>query len=149
METTVITATAAALGSVVGATASIATTWISQRTQTVRANWEWRTRERQALYREFTTEASRLAVDALAHSLEQPDQIMSLYGILSRIRLMSGDEVLRQGEVCCRRILEMYARPNLTTDQIRAAVESNDLSLIDPLFDFSAACRSELWERPW
>lgn len=104
-------------------------------------------RERQALYKEFTTEASRLAVDALAHSLEQPDQIMALYGILSRIRLMSGNEVLRQGEACCRRILEMYTRPNLTTNQICAAVEANDLSGIDPLYDFSTACRNELLGR--
>ena len=61
-----------------------------------------------------------LTVDALAHCLEQPDQLMALYGILSRIRLMSGEEVVRQGEACCRRIMKLYGRPNLTTDQIRS-----------------------------
>jgi hypothetical protein len=147
MDSTVVTATAAALGSLVGATASITTTWITQRTQTIRANWEWTLRERQSLYKEFITEASRLAVDAMTQSLERPDQIMALYGILSRIRLMSGDEVLRQGEACCRRILELYARPNLTTDQIRAAAEAHDLDGIDPLEKFSTACRNELLGR--
>ena len=90
MNSTVITAMAAALGSLLGAAASIVTTWITQRTQSIRANSEWARRERESLYREFITEASRLAVDALTHSLERPDQIMALYGILSRIRVMSG-----------------------------------------------------------
>ncbi len=78
MDATVVTAMAAALGSLVGASASIATTWITQRTQTTRANAEWQLREREALYKEFITEASRLAVDALGHSLERPDQLVAL-----------------------------------------------------------------------
>ncbi len=147
MESTVVTAMAAALGSLVGATASIATTWITQRTQTIRANSEWKLRERESLYKEFITEASRLAIDAVAHSLEQPNQLMALYGILSCIRLMSGKEVVRQGEACCRRIVELYGQPNLTTDQIRAAVEAHDLDEIDPLKEFSTACRNELLAR--
>ena len=149
MESTVVTATAAALGSLVGATASIATTWITQRTQAIRANWEWQLRERESLYKEFITEASRLTVDALVHCLERPDQLMALYGILSCIRLMSGEEVVRQGEACCRRIVELYGRPNLTTDQIRAAAEADDLDDIDPLKEFSTACRKELLARHW
>ena len=132
-----------------GAAASVVTTWITQRTQTIRAHSEWKLRERESLYKEFITEASRLAVDALAHSLERPDQIMALYGILSRIRLVSGEEVVRQGEACCRRIIELYGRPNLTTDQIRAVAESHDLDDIDPLKEFSSVCRNELLARQW
>jgi hypothetical protein len=45
MESTVVAAMAAALGSLVGATASIATTWITQRTQTIRADSEWKLRD--------------------------------------------------------------------------------------------------------
>ncbi len=149
MTSTVVAAMAAALGSLVGAAASIATTWITQRTQTIRAHSEWKLRERESLYGEFITEASRLTVDALAHSLERPDQIVALYGLLSCIRLISGEEVLHQGEACCRRIVELYGRPNLTTDQIRAAVETHDLDDIDPLKEFSTACRKELLARHW
>jgi hypothetical protein len=149
MTSTVVTAMAAALGSLLGAAASIATTWITQRTQTIRAHSEWKLRERESLYNEFITEASRLTVDALAHSLEQPDQLMALYGILSRIRLMSGEEVVREGEACCRRIIELYGRPNLTTDQIRAVAEGHDLDGMDPLKEFSTTCRKELLARHW
>ena len=147
VESTVVTAAAAALGSLVGASASIVTTWITQRTQSRRANMEWKLHERQTLYKEFITEASRLAIDAATHSMERPDQIMTLYGILSRIRLMSGEEVVRQGDACCRRIIELYGQPNLTTAQLRAAVAANEVHELDPLKEFSNACRNELLAR--
>lgn len=144
MDSTYVTATAAALGSLVGAAASIATTWITQRTQSVSAHAEWRLRERESLYKQFITEASRLAIDALTHSLERPGQILTLYGTLSSIRLMSDEEVVRQGEVCCRRIIGLYGQPNLTTDKLRAAIAANGADELDPLKGFSSACRREL-----
>lgn len=141
MDSTLVTAIAATLGSLVGASASIATTLITQHTQAIRANREWKLRARESLYTEFIAEASRLAVDAVTHSLERPDQLIALYGILSRIRLISGDTVLSKADECCRRIVELYRRPNMTPDQILTAFEANEL---DPLKEFSIACRMEL-----
>ena len=141
MDSTVVTALAAALGSLVGATASIGTTWISQRRQSIRVSAEWKLRDHESLYKEFIMEASRLFGDAMVKSLERPDQLVGLYGILSRIRLISGDEVLSKAVGCCHRIVELYRRPNLTAEQIRAAFEANEF---DPLKEFSAACRAEL-----
>ena len=141
MDSTVVTALAAALGSLVGATASIGTTWISQRRQSIRASAEWKLRDHQSLYKEFIMEASRLFGDAMMKSLERSDQLVGLYGILSRIRLISGDEVLSKAVGCCHRIVELYRRPNMTADQFRAAFEANEF---DPLKEFSAACRAEL-----
>ena len=85
MDSTVVTALAAALGSLVGATASIGTTWISQRRQSIRASAEWKLRDHESLYKEFIMEASRLFSDEMMKSLERPDQLVGLYGILSRI----------------------------------------------------------------
>ena len=144
MDITLVTATAAALGSLVGGGASITTTWITQRTQSIQAQAEWKLREREAMYKQFITEASRLAVEALTHSLERPDQILTLYGVLSCIRLMSGQEVVRQGEACCRRIIEQFGKPNLTTEQLGAAVAGREVDELDPLRGFSKACRDEL-----
>ena len=141
MDSTVVTALAAALGSLVGATASIGTTWISQRRQSIRASAEWKLRDHESLYKEFIMEASRLFGDAMVKSLERPDQLVGLYGILSRIRLISGDDVLSKAVGCCHRIVELHRRPNMTADQIRAAFEANEF---DPLKEFSAACRAEL-----
>jgi hypothetical protein len=139
MESTVVTATAAALGSLVGAFVSAVTTWLTQRKQAIRANTEWKLRERESLYGEFLAEASRRRCTvALAGT---PDQLAGLYGLLSRMRLLSSAEVLGQAEDCCRRIVERYRRPNMTSDQWPAAFEANEL---DPLKGFSAACRAEL-----
>ena len=144
LDTTLITAAAAGLGSMLGATASVITTWIGHRTQAVRSYAEWSRREREALYKEFITEASCLAVDALLHSMERPDPIIKLYGVLSRIRLVSGQEVVREGEACCRRIIEMYGQPNLTTDDLLITVGTDRVDELDPLRAFSDACRGEL-----
>jgi hypothetical protein len=141
MDPTLLTAIAAGLGSMVGASATIVTTFLTQRTQSAQANKEWQLRVRESLYGEFITESSRVSVDALVHSLDQPDQLVKLYGILSRIRLIAGADVLSKAENCCRRIVEAYRQPNLTSDQVRAAFEAHDL---DPLKEFSAACRTEL-----
>lgn len=144
MEPTILTAAAAALGSLVGGAASIATTWISQSTERAHANAEWKLRERETLYKEFITEASRLTIDAIMHSMERPDQIMMLYGVLSRIRLVSGKDVVCQAEACCRRVIEMYGRPNLTTDDLRRMVADNRVEELDSLKAFSNTCRTEL-----
>ena len=141
MESPVIAALAAAGGSVVGAAATVITTWITQRTQTVRELIQARLRERETLYGEFITEASRLAVDAACHPLERLEKLVILYGILGRIRLLSGDVVLAQAENCCRRIVELYSRPNIMVDQVGPSFDPSEL---DPLKPFSSACRAEL-----
>ena len=143
MNSTIITAIAAACGSLMGAAATIVTTWIAQRTQAIHAEREAKLRDRQALYSEFITEASRVTLDALSHSLEKPDTFVTLYGILSRIRLVAADPVLDAAEACCRQLVDLYAKPNMTVEEIRVAFERDRL---DPIGDFSIACRKELFE---
>jgi hypothetical protein len=141
METSLITALAAASGSLAGAAASVGTTWITQHKQAIRELTQARLHEREALYGEFITEASRLAVDAVSHSLETFEKLVNLYGIIGRIRLVSSEEVLAEAEACCRRIVELYARPNISVKQIG---DEFDLEDLDPLKPFSATCRAEL-----
>ena len=143
MNSTIITAIAAACGSLMGAAATIVTTWITQRTQMAHAEREAKLRERQTLYSEFITEASRLTIEALSHSLEKPDTFVTLYAVLSRIRLVAADSVLDAAEACCRQLVDLYAKPNMTVEQIRVAIERDRL---DPIRDFSVACRKEFLE---
>jgi hypothetical protein len=143
MDSTIITAVAAACGSLVGAGATIVTTWITQCTQTDHAKREEALRHSETLYGEFITEASRLAVEAFSHSLERPDTFVKLYGITGRIRLVATDRVLAAAEACIRQIIDLYAKPNMTVEQIRLAFERDRL---DPIRDFSIACRKELLE---
>ena len=143
MDSTIIVAIAAACGSLVGAAATIVTTWITQRTQAVRAEREAKLRVRESLYGEFITEASRLTIDALGHSLETLDTFVKLYGILGRIRLVAADPVLAAAEACCSQLVQLYGQPNMTVEQIRVAIERNRF---DPVRDFSVVCRKELLE---
>jgi len=82
MDATIITTVAAACGSVVGATATIVTNWITQRNHRLYAEREECLRQRESLYGEFITEASRLTVEALGSSLERPDTLVKLYDIM-------------------------------------------------------------------
>lgn len=100
-------------------------------------------RHRETMYGEFITEASRLAMEAFSHSLERPDTFVNLYGITGRIRLVATDPVLTAAEVCIREIVDLYAKPNMTVEQIRLAFERDRL---DPIKDFSVVCRKELLE---
>ena len=143
MNSTIITASAAVCGSLVGAAASIVTTWITQRTQAMLAARRESLRRNEALYSEFITEASRLTVEGFSHSLERPDTFVTLYGITGRIRLVSTEPVLNAAEACIRRIIELFEKPNLTVEQIRTVFERDRF---DPVKDFSVACRKELVE---
>lgn len=141
MDATVLAALAAAAGSAVGALATIATTWIAQGRETVRVNMNWKLQERETLYKHFITEASRLVVEAPASSLERPEQLVALYGLLSQVRLVSSDEVLNEADECCRHILDLYRQPNLTAEQI---LDVFAVDRVDPLKVFSECCRKEL-----
>ncbi len=127
MNANLITALAGVLGSVSGASAAIATTWIAQKGQTVRERAKSETRKREILYGDFITEAARLLADAFDHSLDRPETLVNLYANLGRIRLFSSDDVYNAAEECCNRILDVYAGPNRTADQLIAAIRSGDL----------------------
>jgi hypothetical protein len=143
MDSTIVPAVAAVAGSLVGAAATIVTTWITQRTQRVHAEREEKLRNREALYGEFITEASRLTVEALGHSLEKPETLVNLYGISGRIRLVAANSVLDAAEACIRQIIDLFAKPNMTVEQMRLAFERDRL---DPIREFSVASRKELLE---
>ena len=141
MDANLITALAGVLGAVSGASAAIATTWITQKNQTVRERAKAETRKRETLYGEFITEASQRLADAFDHTLDKPETVVRLYAILGRIRLVSSDAVLTAAEECCDRVIDLYAKPNRTMDELLTTVQSAEL---EALKHFSDACRAEL-----
>jgi len=141
VDANLITVLAGVLGSVTGASAAIATTWISQKNQTVRERAKSETRKRETLYGDFITEGSQRLADAFDHSLEKPDTLVKLYAILGRIRLVSSDAVLTAAEECLDGIVKMYAEPNKTMDQLFTTLRDGELEVFK---HFSDACRVEL-----
>ena len=141
MDQNLITAMAGVLGSVSGASAAIATTWISQKSQTIRERAKSETRKRETLYGDFITEASQRLANAFDHSLDSPETLVKLGAILGRIRLFSSDAVLTAAEECFDRIVELYAKPNRTIAEVFTTLHSGEFEFLKR---FSDACRVEL-----
>ena len=148
MDPAILSALSAVLGSAVGGSATLATAWITQKTQSRRQAVRAEIRKRETLYGEFIAEGSKLAVDALDHTLDTPDKLFALYALQNRIRLTSSDAVVAAADQTLRHILKQYFEQNITMQALREAVS---ISLTDdrpkredPLKPFSEVCRAEL-----
>ena len=71
MDRAIVSALAAILGSLVGGAATIATAWLTQRTQGRRASIDAEVRKREALYVEFITEGSKVLVEGFRQTAEE------------------------------------------------------------------------------
>jgi hypothetical protein len=140
MNSGMIAALAAISGSIVGALGSVVGTWITQRHQDQRDLLAKKIVRRETLYSDFIADSARLLVDSLQNNVSDPQKLIPVYALLSRIRLSSSSAVLETAEEVIRSVLTSYPKPNLTFEEI----ESRALSSEDPLRQFSNTCRMEL-----
>ena len=112
-------------------------TWITQRHQDIRDLLAKTIVRRESLYSDFITESARLLVDAMVQNNSDPQKLIPLYALLSRIRLSSSATVLETTEAVIRIIVSTYPKPNLMPEQIESRAVSGD----GPLRQFSDACR--------
>jgi hypothetical protein len=141
LEPAVLTALSAILGSAVGGSATLATAWLTQRTQGRRERIETEIQKREQLYFDFIAEGSKLIIEAFDHQLQSPERLTPLYSVVNRIRLRCSEEVLAATERTATRIIERYLGPNLSPEEMRQTLLARP---DDPLKDFSEACRHEL-----
>ena len=141
MDSTIVSAMAAVLGSLVGGSATVAATWVTQRTLSKRELLRADIRRREALYGEFISECSARIIDSFERTLEKPETLLHAYALLNRIRLCASDAVLSQAEATLRSITEQYFSPNLSVEEMRKLVQK---WTTDPLEPFGEACRLEL-----
>lgn len=141
MDPAILSASAAVLGSLAGGAASLATVWLSQRTQAKRESVQVETRKREQLYADFLTECSKLALDAFDHTLDHPETLQLAYTLVNRIRLTSSDAVLHAGEAALQEILGRYRAPKIPIEKL---LDMPLAEIHDPLKAFSEACRYEL-----
>jgi hypothetical protein len=143
MDPSIVSALSALLGSLVGGSATIATAWITQKTQR-RELVVTEIRKRELLYAEFIDECSKLAIDALDHTLDDTTKVFHVYALENRIRLTLSDMVVAAAEQTIKHILKNYFGPNITKEELREVVL--DGTHEDPLKPFSEACRNEIKE---
>jgi hypothetical protein len=141
MEIAWVGAMAGVLGSLVGGSASIASAWLTQRSQNVREFVRDEIHKREALYGEFVGECSGLLMDSFTHRLEKPETLLRAYALTNRIRLCASPAVLTQAERLIGHITEQYFAENLSVDELRRIARSADA---DPMKPFGEACRAEL-----
>ena len=141
MDVTWVSAMAGVLGSLVGGSASIATAWLTQRSQNVRELVREERHKREGLYGEFVGECAKLLMDAFTHSLEKPETLLEAYALINRIRLCASPPVLEEAERLMVRITDQYFSSNLTVEELRRIARSTEA---DPMQPFGEACRAEL-----
>lgn len=130
---------AAFSGSAVGAMATILTGWVRQRRQDRALVTSRTVSKREKLYKSFLEEASRLYADALVRDQSEISELVDLYGLIGRMKILSSNEVIEAAEKVGRLILQTYLSPNRTFVDLPEL-----LNEVDPLRDFSEACRREL-----
>ncbi len=136
-----ISAMAALTGSLVGGLTALGGSWLRQVAQ-ARAQEEAEDRTvREALYKDFIIEASRLYGDALMHDKAEVSELIGLYAMISRMRVRSSPAVIAHAERVAHDIIETYMGPNRTFRDLHHMLETEP---IDPLREFSDVCREEL-----
>ena|SRR6266850_953561 len=141
MDAPTLSAMSALLGSVVGASASVATTWIGQKYSSHQERVRESAHQRELLYGEFIAEATRLQIDSFGHQLESGQTAVKIVSVVNRIRLVASDAVIAAAERCVDEIIESYFSPNLTLAELH---ERQPWRKRDPLKEFSQACRREM-----
>jgi hypothetical protein len=141
MDAAYISAFAALAGSAIGGLTSFVTSWTTQHSQARAQRLAAEREARAALFGRFLEEAAKLYADALQNKRGDITGMVVIYALTNRIRLMSSPQVVEAADSVCRIIVDGYLAPNITMEEMRANWIDRH---IDPLRDFSEACRQEL-----
>ncbi len=140
MDSASISGLAALGGALIGGLTSFAASWVSQQTQVRAQQVAHKLTRREDLYKDFIEEASRLYADSLVHDTPDVSQLIRLYVMISRMRVLASTTIVEHADKVARMIVNNYLVPNKTFPELRDMVNSG---AIDPLRDFSEASREE------
>ena len=143
MANAILSAASALIGSLIGGMSTLAASWLSLRGRLRAQALVQEAAKREALYAEFIIEASRRLSEAWSHHAESPEVLAGLYSAHQRMRLTSSDEVIRLADYVIRLVIQAYAAPDKTFDELRQHIAASDEQW-DPLRGFAEACRAEL-----
>jgi hypothetical protein len=125
-------------GALIGSLANVLTTWATHSSQL-------RDKQQGADYARkqklFSGEASRLYADALSHQKDDATNLVGLYALVARMRLVSPVRIVNAAEEAMKAIVEAYLEPNRTLSEIRTLAQNGEL---DFLLRFGEECRVHL-----
>ncbi|MGC2784589.1 MAG: hypothetical protein WA397_12320 [Roseiarcus sp.] len=142
MDTAYISAISALAGSVIGGLTTGFTTILTQRSQARAGQVAHEFSRREDLVRDFIIAASKTYGDAIVNSDPKMPEIVDLYSMVSRMRVLNMPKSVVRADEVMRSILDTYFSPNRTIADIREIVKNG--GGVDPLKDFAEAAREEL-----
>ena len=142
MDMAYVSALSALAGSVVGGFTTGATTWLSYRAQARASRLASERSRRQDIFRDFILAASKLYTNALVSSEPKLEELVALYPMISRMRVLCSPETVACADKITVTSVETFFAPNKTLRDLRELIKSG--SGIDHLKKFSEAAREEL-----
>jgi hypothetical protein len=142
MDVAFVSAISALAGSVIGGLTSGYTTWLTQRSQARAGQVAHDLARREDLIRDFIIAASKMYGDAMVNSEPKMPEIVDLYAMVSRMRVLTMPRSVMCAEKVMGSIIDTYFAPNRTVADLREIVKTGQG--VDPLKDFSEAAREEL-----
>jgi hypothetical protein len=144
MEPAYFSAFAALAGSMIGGLTSLTASWLTQHVQFRAQQRASDLSRRQEIYKAFIEEASRWYADAFAHDTADVANLVNLYALASQMRVLSSPRIIESADHVSRVIIETYLAPNKTFHDVRDILDNEAMN---PLREFSNACREELQRR--
>jgi hypothetical protein len=142
MDVAYLSALSALAGSVIGGLTSGVTTWLNQRAQARAGQIAYDLSRRADLFRDFIIAASKTYGEAITSSDPQVQELINLYAMTSRMRVLSRPRTVACADRLIRATVDAYYAPNKTIQDLHELIKSGDG--IDPLKEFSEAAREEL-----
>ena len=102
---------------------------------------------RQELYKDFIVAASKAYGKALVSSEPQIEDLVDLYAMVSRMRVISPARTVECADEIMRKTIATYFAPNKTIRELHELAMTGT-GIIDPLKEFSVVAREELHGLP-
>ena len=128
-------------GALIGSLSNVLTSWATQNAQRRDKVQGADYARKERLFSDFISEASRLYADALSHQKDDPTDLVGLYALIARMRLVAPAAIVNAAEDAMKAIVETYLEPNRNLREVRTLAQQGDL---DFLLRFGDECRSHL-----
>ena len=126
----------------VGGLTSGFTTWLSQRAQVKAGQLAANLSRREGLFKDFIVAASKAYGEAIVSNEPQLQEIIALYAMISRMRVLCLPPTVACAERIMRTTIAKYFEPNRTIRELHEVMKRG--AEMDPLKEFSEAAREEL-----
>src|SRR4030095_8903634 len=107
MDPAYISVFAALAGSTIGGLTSLAASWLSHHTQFRAQQRTNALSRREELYKDFIEEASKWYAHAFTHDAAEVAELVKLYALVSRMRMVSSPKIVEHADGVMHRIIEI------------------------------------------